>query len=268
VSHPPFNGTYAEITGWRYSSGAGHFAYDYVCPLGTPLFAVLDGSILDCNDGVPNDTPWDPDYPNEPSNWVLLGATWRGKPVSVYYQHMSPGLNVHRGQRVEAGQQIGRSGDSGNTTGPHLHIATMYGHWAEATRYIYMQNDGTNPYVIFPPDLLWKDDDDMALTDEAKDWLRDMVADTVRREVWNHKLPSPAGDGPETFHRAASRWQRRTIGAIAEASAEATIAALKAAGMAQGVNAKAVARQVSTQVTAEFAELLAADDQVAPPPTP
>ena len=44
-----------DITaGWAYRSGAKHRAYDYAMPIGTPLYAVQDGVIVDCNDGVRN----------------------------------------------------------------------------------------------------------------------------------------------------------------------------------------------------------------------
>jgi len=165
--------------GWRYSSGTGHFAYDWDADTGTPAFAVADGTILACADGSPNDKPWDPNYPNEPSNWILLGIRWEGRDVSCYYQHLSPGLKVHTGQKVKEGQLLAYTGNSGNSTGDHLHFATMYGHWAEATRYIYMQNDGDNPYVIFPPTDLWKGSEDMPLTNQEMNDIADRTVDKL-----------------------------------------------------------------------------------------
>ena len=39
------------------------------------------------------------------------------------YAHLQPGsVRVRRGQRVRTGQIIGRLGNSGNTTAPHLHF--------------------------------------------------------------------------------------------------------------------------------------------------
>lgn len=49
-----------------------------------------------------------------------------GNGLSTRYAHMIPGsFKVSTGQRVYAGQPIGRIGSSGNVTGPHLHFEVM-----------------------------------------------------------------------------------------------------------------------------------------------
>lgn len=137
--------------GWRYPRGAGHFAYDYPMPIGTPIYAVQAGVILDCNDGVRNQRSGHPAGSGAPSNWILLGIRLNGKAATVYYQHLNKGLKVKKGQRVRAGQQIAKSGNSGNTTGPHLHISSMWGTHRRASRYAYMRNGGRNKAIIFAP---------------------------------------------------------------------------------------------------------------------
>ena len=92
-----------------------------------------------------------------PSNWITLGVRWGNKDVTVYYQHLSPGLLVKKGQKVTKGQVIAKSGNSGNSTGPHLHIAAMYGRRMKSERYIYMNNSGNNEHIIFPPSKVWSD---------------------------------------------------------------------------------------------------------------
>jgi murein DD-endopeptidase MepM/ murein hydrolase activator NlpD len=150
-------------TQWRYSKGGLHAAFDFPVPSGTPVFAVAAGTVLACNDGVTNKPK---QVPGAASNWVLLGIIHRGRNASVLYQHLSPGIDVKQGQKVKAGQKLGESGSSGNATGPHLHLATMWGHRDKGSRYAYLTgigsngkvpNDGTasNEICIFPPSLVY-----------------------------------------------------------------------------------------------------------------
>ncbi|WP_405055835.1 M23 family metallopeptidase [Kribbella sp. NBC_01505] len=147
-------------TGWRYSKGGKHAAFDYPVPIGTPVFAVQDGVVLACNDGVSNKPQ--PGVHGADSNWVLLGIRHGGQKACVLYQHLSPKLLVAKGQQVKAGDQLAKSGSSGNATGPHLHMAAMWGHRTAAGRYDYLTHIGptekapkgtaANEICIFPPD--------------------------------------------------------------------------------------------------------------------
>ncbi len=150
TAYKPYKGSYRLSAGYRYSSGALHAAYDVAMPIGTPLYSPRDGIVLDCNDGVKNDGPGSPDYTNEPSNWVLLGFEINGQKYGFYSQHMSPGLKVRKGQRVHAGQLIGFSGDSGNSSGPHWHNSAQKS-WS-LNRYLYLNNPSM---CVFPPSKLW-----------------------------------------------------------------------------------------------------------------
>src|SRR5689334_6811463 len=150
-------------TGWRYSKGGKHAAFDYPVEIGTSVFAVQDGVVLACNDGVTNKPQ--PGVVGAKSNWILLGIMHGGRKASVLYQHLSPGLLVSKGQQVKAGQQIAKSGSSGNATGPHLHVAAMWGHRTTSDRYDYQMIIGPKekePHVsaqdescIFPPSLVY-----------------------------------------------------------------------------------------------------------------
>ena len=87
------------------SSRAGHQALDFGAPVGTPVRATMTGRVTYAgwnNDGY--------------GNLVILenGA------YQTYYAHLSE-IPVSVGQRVEAGQIVGLSGNTGNSTGPHLH---------------------------------------------------------------------------------------------------------------------------------------------------
>ena len=96
--------------------------------VGTKLYAVKDAVVIAAHDGVKNHPSGD-QYGGMKldSNYVLLCANVNGRPASLYYQHLSPGLKVKKGDRVTAGQYLGRSGMTGMTTGPHLHSVGSVG---------------------------------------------------------------------------------------------------------------------------------------------
>lgn len=54
----------------------------------------------------------------------------------VIYGHLSD-INVHVGDKVHIGQIIGHTGNSGHSTGPHLHIgAKADGHFIDPQHYV------------------------------------------------------------------------------------------------------------------------------------
>jgi murein DD-endopeptidase MepM/ murein hydrolase activator NlpD len=121
-------------------------------PIGTDLFAPVDCVVLALNEGVPNNRPGTNPGSGAPSNWVLLGYTWKGNPYSYLFNHLSPAIPVAKGQRVTKGIKIGDSGNSGNSTGPHTHITLQPGYQTAATRYEYLtKRDG-----VVPPSAGWQ----------------------------------------------------------------------------------------------------------------
>lgn len=85
---------------------------------GVPIFAVLDGTVVDVLDGQPDMNT----SCMGQGNHVILhhGGTHR-----TWYWHMKNGsVAVSLGQVVRAGQQLGLTASSGCSTGPHLHFET------------------------------------------------------------------------------------------------------------------------------------------------
>lgn len=104
--------TYAfGVKNSRYAAGF-HTGADYAAATGTAVVAVVSGRIIrsDSAGGA---------Y----GNWIQL----LGNDGHVYmYAHLSA-RQVSVGQSVTAGQQIGRVGTTGNSTGPHLHFEKSKG---------------------------------------------------------------------------------------------------------------------------------------------
>lgn len=86
---------------------AGHNGMDLAMPVGTELVAPLQGEVLEVG--------WDP---TGYGNYVKLRLFSGG---SLLYAHLSE-VGVRKGQWRDAGFHIGHSGNTGASTGPHLHL--------------------------------------------------------------------------------------------------------------------------------------------------
>jgi hypothetical protein len=89
-----------------------------------PIHAVADGTVLDASDGMDDNTVIGklPDPTPSPvgGNYVWLS---HADGTRTYYTHMRKGsITVAIGQTVTAGQILGHLGNSGNTSGPHIHV--------------------------------------------------------------------------------------------------------------------------------------------------
>lgn len=84
----------------------GHNGIDFGMPVGVPMLAVAEGTV--------RRTGFEP---GGFGNFVLLNHRW-GESL---YAHLSQ-IQVKRGQQVAAGETIALSGNSGGSTGPHLHF--------------------------------------------------------------------------------------------------------------------------------------------------
>ena len=83
-----------------------HTGLDFQAPWGTPVRAVADAQVAA--------VALHPLYGR-----ILVLRTRSG--VTLWYCHLSS-VAVREGQRVLAGQRVGRIGDTGNASGPHLHL--------------------------------------------------------------------------------------------------------------------------------------------------
>jgi len=93
---------------------------------GSPVLAVADARVVDRKDDAPDSKPFDPDVlqgltgETLAGNYVVLDL---GHDMFAYYGHFQPGsIVVSEGDRVRKGDILGRVGNSGNSTLPHLHF--------------------------------------------------------------------------------------------------------------------------------------------------
>lgn len=86
----------------------GHEGVDFGTPVGTRIVAVADGVVAE----VDNDAA---------TNYGKYIKLRHSGGFETIYAHLSD-ISVATGQTIAAGAQIGTSGNTGNSTGPHLHF--------------------------------------------------------------------------------------------------------------------------------------------------
>lgn len=80
------------------------------------------GVVSEAEDGLPDLIPPETDSENPTGNYVALTCDYALDTI-VYLAHMQEGsVTVEAGVQVEVGQLLGKVGNSGNTSEPHLHI--------------------------------------------------------------------------------------------------------------------------------------------------
>lgn len=107
---------------FSHADGQNRYAIDFAAPIGTPVLAARDGIVMEVESDFARGG-LDAERYGGRANMVRLlhedGA------MSVY-AHLKPdGALVRLGQRVRAGQVIGLSGNTGFTSGPHLHFSVQ-----------------------------------------------------------------------------------------------------------------------------------------------
>ena len=106
-----------------------------------PVLAVAHARVVAAVDRFADQVPNDPrpvTIREADGNYVILAL---GKGRFAFYAHLKPGsVRVKRGDRVRRGDVVGLLGNSGSSTGPHLHFHVMDGPSALAS-------DGL-PYVF------------------------------------------------------------------------------------------------------------------------
>ncbi|MEV5320417.1 peptidoglycan DD-metalloendopeptidase family protein [Streptomyces sp. NPDC052687] len=122
-------GTAYKVAGSMWSSGY-HTGVDFVVPTGTSLKAVGAGTVVSAG--------WAGAYGNQVVIKLADG-------YYAQYAHLSA-LSVSAGQSVTAGQQVGLSGSTGNSTGPHLHfeIRTTPDYGSDVDPVAYLRSKGVS----------------------------------------------------------------------------------------------------------------------------
>ncbi|WP_432590085.1 transglycosylase family protein [Streptomyces sp. HD1123-B1] len=116
--------------GGRWASGH-HTGVDFAVPVGTPVHAAAGGRVVAAG--------WGGAFGYQ----VVIRHTGG---LYTHYAHLSA-VGVRAGQTVEAGRRIARSGNTGNTTGPHLHFEVRTGpaYGSDVDPLAYLRAHGVHP---------------------------------------------------------------------------------------------------------------------------
>ncbi len=158
----PFNGNHIETLGFGQQlldpqekdlyaqfGLSGHDGLDFAMPIGTPVLAADDGTVVMAGGVIYGTT-------------IVIQHSWGRS----YYGHLSK-VEVKLGQNITKGEEIGLSGNSGITTGPHLHFGIKLN-----------QNDSGNGYY-------GKVDPSFYLGITPVQNTPSSINDTVKAIVWN-----------------------------------------------------------------------------------
>jgi murein DD-endopeptidase MepM/ murein hydrolase activator NlpD len=111
----------SSYPGYGPGYGCAHFhnGIDIVAPYGTPIRAAGKGVVVHVG--------WNYADGNDPA-WIVIIA--HSPSLKTWYAHMQPRQPVSVGQVVSAGTVIGYEGNTGNSTGAHLHwMVELNGAW-------------------------------------------------------------------------------------------------------------------------------------------
>lgn len=101
-------------------TGRSQYSFDFPMPVGTLLVAARGGTVIQIVDGY-RDADASRIVFGPPANQLVI---LHADGTFAVYAHLNPnGIHVYEGQRVQAGEVIAESGNTGYSTGPHLHFA-------------------------------------------------------------------------------------------------------------------------------------------------
>jgi Peptidase family M23 len=104
--------------------GRSAWSFDFGMPVGTPVVAARAGQVVEITDGYTR-SGISADFLDKANAVTVLHEDG----TFASYAHLDPGAGVREGMRVEVGDVLGFSGNTGFSTGPHLHFSVWKGGW-------------------------------------------------------------------------------------------------------------------------------------------
>jgi murein DD-endopeptidase MepM/ murein hydrolase activator NlpD len=158
VFQAPVDGRISSGFGARAAPKAGastfHKGIDYAVPAGTTVRAPASGVVVETG------------YDSKLGKFVYID---HGKGTISKFGHLSDNSVVEKGQVVTAGQAIAKSGNTGNSTGAHLHYTvTVNGKPVDPTKGLFPA-DGKSRFQVDQADAIGNYDDAQEKLSDKRD---------------------------------------------------------------------------------------------------
>ncbi len=167
VFQAPVDGRISSGFGARAAPKAGastfHKGIDYAVPAGTTVRAPASGVVVETG------------YDSKLGKFVYID---HGKGTISKFGHLSDNSVVEKGQVVTAGQAIAKSGNTGNSTGAHLHYTvTVNGKPVDPTKGLFPA-DGKSRFQVDQADAIGNYDDAQEKLSDKRDKYLAKLDDT------------------------------------------------------------------------------------------
>ena len=182
VVHPmgEENGVWSVSSGYGSRWGAFHAGLDFAAPLGTPIYAVADATVVQGKERPAGSV-------SGFGNWVWLDAQNTLGRDFIYGHMRHHEIYVKRGDRVKAGDLIARVGSEGGSTGPHLHFEV----WGSPGR-IGGRHEDPAPWL--KKNINTGEELTVAQIDELKELIKSEAEKTrAHTEAWFKAFNGPIG---------------------------------------------------------------------------
>ena len=101
---------------------------DIKCDAGSvPVFALADGEVVEACDGQgEGHFDWSTAKCGQGGNFVKIKYSIKDAPLYVFYYHLTQGsVRTGKGEKKKKGEQVGLTGNTGNSYGIHLDVTAQ-----------------------------------------------------------------------------------------------------------------------------------------------